>query len=165
MIFLIEYNRIEGKIVTLRNFDASHRLEAEDSRFGIELDLNRKGIEHEVVLLEAESEDALRRTHRRYFENLDQILEKLREPSLAARLQANGCSVPIAQFQDELEDLHSHLYQSWSVDELLLHPDDAKEFCDTIRRQTSFQGLPDDLILRCLISRRKKGKGVILECH
>lgn len=75
MIFLIEYNRSEGSIVTFRDFDASQRLEAEDSRLGIELDLNRKGIDHEVVLLEAASKDALRLTHRRYFEDLRQILE------------------------------------------------------------------------------------------
>ena len=157
MIFLIEYNRSEGKIVTFRNYDAFHRREAQETRFGIELDLNRKGIKHEVVLLEAHSADELLRTHRRYFENLDLIHKK--KPSLAARLRANGCFVPIDKFQDELEDLHSNLYQNWSVDELLLHPDDAKEFCNTIRRQTSFQGLPDDLILRCLISRRKNPKG------
>jgi hypothetical protein len=38
------------------------------------LELNRKGIDHEVVLLDAASEDALRMTHRRYFEDLRQIL-------------------------------------------------------------------------------------------
>jgi len=75
MIFLIEYNRSEGSIVTFRDFDDSHRREAEDSRLGIELDLNRKGIDHEVVLLDAASEDALRLTHRRYFEDLTQILK------------------------------------------------------------------------------------------
>lgn len=145
MIFLIEYNRSEDKIVTFRKDDASHRREAQETRFGIELDLNHKGIKHEVVLLEAHSADELLRTHRRYFENLDLIHKK--KPSLATRLRANGCSVPIDQFQDELEDLHSK------------NPDDAKEFCNTIRRQTSFQGLPDDLILKCLISRRNNPKG------
>ena len=75
MIFLIEYKRSEGRIVTFRDFDGSQRREAEDSRLGIELDLNRKGIDHEVVLLEAASKDALRLTHRRYFEDLRQILE------------------------------------------------------------------------------------------
>jgi hypothetical protein len=78
MIFLIEYNRSKGSIITFRNFDDSHRREAEDSRLGIELDLNRKGIDHEVVLLDAANEDALRRTHRRYFEDLRQILEDKR---------------------------------------------------------------------------------------
>jgi hypothetical protein len=75
MIFLIEYNRSEGHVVTFRDFDDSQRREAEDSRLGIELDLNRKGIDHEVVLLEAASKDALHRTHQRYFADLAQILQ------------------------------------------------------------------------------------------
>jgi len=74
MIFLIEYNRSQGLIVTFREFDASRRREAEDSRLEIELDLNRKGVDHEVVLLEAANKDALHRTHQRYFEDLDQLL-------------------------------------------------------------------------------------------
>ena len=75
MIFLIEYDRSKGQIVTSRDFDDSQRREAEDSRLEIELALNRKGVDHEVVLLEAASEGALRRTHRRYFEDLRQILK------------------------------------------------------------------------------------------
>ena len=75
MIFLIEYNRSQGRIVTFRDFDDSQRREAEDSRLGIELDLNRKGIGHEVVLLESASEGGLRRTHQRYFADLTQILQ------------------------------------------------------------------------------------------
>ena len=75
MIFLIEYNRSQGRIVTFRDFDESQRREAEESRLGIELDLNRRGVDHEVVLLDAASENALRRTHRRYFEDLRQILK------------------------------------------------------------------------------------------
>jgi len=75
MIFLIEYNRSEGKIVTSHDFDDSQRHEAEEARLKIELDLNTKGVDHEVVLLEAASKDALRRTHRRYFEGLREILE------------------------------------------------------------------------------------------
>jgi hypothetical protein len=34
------------------------------------LQLYRAGIQREIVLLQAESEDALRKTHRRYFEDL-----------------------------------------------------------------------------------------------
>ena len=79
MIFLIEYNRSEGSIVTFRSFDDSQRREAENLRLEIELDLNRKEVGYEVVLLEAESEDALRLTHRRYFENLHQILSTKRD--------------------------------------------------------------------------------------
>ncbi|RJP31716.1 MAG: hypothetical protein C4547_15055 [Phycisphaerales bacterium] len=75
MIFLIEYNRSEGRIVTFRDFDDSQRREAEDLRLEIELALNRKGVDHEVVILEAARKDELRRTHRRYFEDLRQILK------------------------------------------------------------------------------------------
>ena len=75
MIFLIEYNRSKGSIVTFRDFDDSQRREAENSRLDIELDVNRKGIDHEVVLLEAASKDALHRTHQRYFADLRQILK------------------------------------------------------------------------------------------
>lgn len=74
MIFLIEYNRREGLIVTFRDFDDSRRREAQDSRLEMELDLNRKGVDHEVVLLEAANQGALHRTHQRYFKNLDQLL-------------------------------------------------------------------------------------------
>lgn len=75
MIFLIEYSRSAGSIVTFREFDDSQRREAEDSRLGLELDLNRKNSDHEVVLLEAASTDALRRTHQRYFVDLEQLLK------------------------------------------------------------------------------------------
>ena len=75
MMFLIEYDRPTGCIVSFRTFNESERRIAENARLEIELELNRGGIGHEVVLLEAASEDALRRTHRRYFENLSEILK------------------------------------------------------------------------------------------
>jgi hypothetical protein len=75
MIFLIEYDRDSGKMVTFRTFDDSERKVAENSRLELELDLNRRGVEHEVVILEAASEDAVRRTHRRYFETLEELLK------------------------------------------------------------------------------------------
>lgn len=73
MIFLIEYNRNRGEIVTFETFDDADRQKSEDARFEMELKLNRAGIEHEVILLEAATEAALRRTHRRYFEDLAQL--------------------------------------------------------------------------------------------
>lgn len=74
MIFLIEYNRRQGRIITYRKFDERERENSANARLEIELDLNRRGIDHEVVLLEAESEEALRLTHRRYFEDASQIV-------------------------------------------------------------------------------------------
>jgi hypothetical protein len=75
MIFLIEYDRPQGQIITFKTFSDSERSTAEDERLNIELDLNQSGREHEVVLLEAVDEDALRRTHRRYFEDLAQMVK------------------------------------------------------------------------------------------
>ena len=74
MMYLIEYDRHRGQIVTFKTFDDSERQKAEDSRLEMELDLNRLGIEREVVILEAYTEEALRRTHRRYFENLSELV-------------------------------------------------------------------------------------------
>ena len=75
MIFLIEYNRSEGGIITFREFDDSQWQEAEDARLEIELELNRQGVDHEVVLLEAANKEALHRTHQRYFADLTQMLK------------------------------------------------------------------------------------------
>ena len=75
MYFLIEYNRSEGRVITFKEFNSSERVKAEQSRLEIELELNQRKIDHEVVLLDAANESALRRTHRRYFEDLAQLLE------------------------------------------------------------------------------------------
>lgn len=74
MVFLIEYDRNRGSIVTLISFKDDERKSAESARLEMELELNRRGVEHEVVLLEAETEEALRRTHRRYFEDLSELV-------------------------------------------------------------------------------------------
>lgn len=73
MLFLIEYDRTNGKIIEISQFGDSERSKAESARLNVELDLGRRKIDHEVVLLEAASEEALRRTHRRYFEDASQI--------------------------------------------------------------------------------------------
>lgn len=70
MIFLIDYDRSAGEIVEFRKFRDVEREKAKKARLTLELRLNRKGIEREVVLLEASSERALRKTHRRYFEDV-----------------------------------------------------------------------------------------------
>lgn len=77
MIFLIEYDRGEGRLVRIERFGNSDRKRAEESRLNLELELNLKGIENEVVLLEAATEEAVRRTHRRYFETLHELTRAL----------------------------------------------------------------------------------------
>jgi len=73
VVFLIEYDREAGRIVTIESFSDSDRDRAEELRLNLELTLNSKGIENEVVLLEAASEEAVRLTHRRYFEDLHEL--------------------------------------------------------------------------------------------
>ena len=72
-IFLIEYDRTTGKIVSQVSFLDSERFRADDPRLRKELELKVAGSEHEVVLLEAADEAALRLTHRRYFDDLSGI--------------------------------------------------------------------------------------------
>jgi hypothetical protein len=74
VLFLIGYARNEGQLVTFETFKEDESHLAEIARLELELDLNRQGVEREVVLLEAENEEALRRTHRRYFENLSELV-------------------------------------------------------------------------------------------
>ena len=84
MIFLIEYDRNDGRIITFEMFNDSEQQKAKESRLEMELDLNRRGIKHEVVILEAASEEALRKTHRRYFENLSELADSAATRTIVA---------------------------------------------------------------------------------
>lgn len=54
MLYLIEYERAVG-IVSLKGSTDAERSVAEDARLHLELQLNRSGVQREVVLLEAAS--------------------------------------------------------------------------------------------------------------
>jgi hypothetical protein len=75
MIFLLEYDRRQGRLVTFKTFDDGQRADAEQARLDLELSQNRARVHREVVLLEAATEGALRKTHRRYFQNAREIIE------------------------------------------------------------------------------------------
>ena len=93
MLFLIEYDRSRGQLVTFRSFAEGAQGEANEARLELELSMSRLGVAHEVVLLESISEENLRRTHRRYFEDLSALTEtrdagyprKVAEPSAKSR--------------------------------------------------------------------------------
>jgi hypothetical protein len=91
MLFLIEYDRPGGSIVQLRKFEDVFREVAEDARLSLELDLNRQGVEHEVVLLDARDEAALRRTHGRYFESVAELVGS--SPQVQALLMGTAKSL------------------------------------------------------------------------
>lgn len=75
MIYLIDYDRRAGRLLSTTPFSEERREEAQNLRLEIELSLARQGIDREVILLEAANENALRRTHRRYFEDLAALVE------------------------------------------------------------------------------------------
>jgi hypothetical protein len=84
MIFLIEYDRRRGKLVTFRSFEDSEREQAQDARLELELDLHRQKVEREVVILEATSEEIIRSTHGRYFYNLSELMARFKDALPAA---------------------------------------------------------------------------------
>lgn len=85
MLFLIEYDRRNRRLLTFETFENDARLLAQKKRLELELSLNRCKIDHEVVILEAPNEDALRTTHQRYFEGFDEIIK-----SASMLFQTNG---------------------------------------------------------------------------
>ena len=59
--------------MTCKPFHDSEHNQAEDMRLGLEVAHLTDKLSHEVVLLEASTEDDLRRTHRRYFESVEEL--------------------------------------------------------------------------------------------
>jgi DNA primase catalytic subunit len=74
MLFLVQYDRRAGRIVSLKSYANDQRLMARKARLDLEIELHRHSQNHEVVLLEAASEEALRKTHGRYFEDVEHLL-------------------------------------------------------------------------------------------
>jgi hypothetical protein len=72
--FLIVYDRAAGELVRKLRFDTS--VEAMRARFAAEAEFRGRS-EIEVVALVAESEEALRRTHARYFLDLAALGERM----------------------------------------------------------------------------------------
>lgn len=75
MYFLIDYDRKAGKMISLSAFSAEQRSDAQAKRLELELAYNASGTLREVVILQAPSEAHIRRTHRRYFETLEELVK------------------------------------------------------------------------------------------
>ncbi len=56
-----------------------------------------------------------------------------------------------------LEDFNVTYRDQWTIDEFLFHPREVSRFCDEVRRKHQFYDLPDDIILRSIMNRRKGG--------
>jgi hypothetical protein len=76
-LFLLRYDRRAGKLLSLGVFGQTERGEARRRRLDAELEINRTGVDHEVVLLEPASEADLRRTHGNCFYSLRELGDQL----------------------------------------------------------------------------------------
>lgn len=77
MHFLIEYDPPRGELVTFETFPGSEWEAAAKARLALELDLLHRGVAHEVVILEAESKEALMKSHARYFKTAEELFNEL----------------------------------------------------------------------------------------
>ena len=88
---------------------------------------------------------------------LDQITT--RRPRMIRKLETEleefGCNLDPNTFRELLEDRKVATSPSWTIDDLVCHPQEAKEFCDLIRSESSSPKLPDSLILRTLMNVRR----------
>ena len=84
MLFLIDYDRKKGEIVSLRTFSESEQTPANDARLELELSLFHSGVEREVVILEAASEEQIRKTHARYSSSLEELIARFEAALRAA---------------------------------------------------------------------------------
>jgi hypothetical protein len=67
-----------------------------------------------------------------------------------------GIGVSKDEFTDQMVEALSATYRGgFSVDELMLHPREAVRFCDQVRHQFGYYDVPDDIILRVILTRRK----------
>jgi hypothetical protein len=67
-----------------------------------------------------------------------------------------GVDLGRTDFTDMMCDDFNDTYKgAWTIDELLLHPREAALFCDQVRRKHGYYDLPDDVILRVIMTRRK----------
>lgn len=66
--------------------------------------------------------------------------------------------MPRQEFMDLVVSDFGTIYRGQlAFDELLLHPREALSFCDQVRKKHDFFYVPDDIILRSVLTMRKRG--------
>lgn len=67
-----------------------------------------------------------------------------------------GVDMSKDDFTDQMvDDFNEYTKGALSVDEMLLRPKTALHFCDHVRQKYSYFDLPDDIVLRVILTRRK----------
>lgn len=71
-----------------------------------------------------------------------------------------GVDLTREQFDDRMVEEFNGVYRgTLTIDELLLHPRSALRFCDDVRQKYGYYDVPDDIILRVIMIRRKNPAG------
>ena len=73
---------------------------------------------------------------------------------LEAELAEVGCHMDPKMFRDLIVERHGEMHRSWTIDDLVCHPDEAKAYCNQIRAEVGAP-VPDHVILRSLMNARK----------
>ena len=74
---------------------------------------------------------------------------------LSDRLSDCGCSMESREFQNLVRGVYEKTYSDWSDEELMFRPSEALKFCKEVRALVGVKRLPDDLVLRALVTWRK----------
>ena len=73
---------------------------------------------------------------------------------LETELAECNCSMDAKMFRDLVVDRHKDMHPSWTEDDLVCHPDEAKAFCQVIRADVSAD-VAEHVILKTLLNARK----------
>jgi hypothetical protein len=69
-----------------------------------------------------------------------------------------GVNLDKEAFVDQMVEDFAAMYRGQiTIEELTLHPREAAKFCDDVRRMHGYFDMPDDIILRSIVNRRKDG--------
>jgi hypothetical protein len=74
-IFLLVYEPATGRHLRFKRYREDQRALAQAERLRIEKENAQAGLAREVVILEAVSEEALRKTHGRYFKSASELTQ------------------------------------------------------------------------------------------
>jgi hypothetical protein len=78
MLFLIEYSRSQGKLISLKSFPDTEWNAVMDERLELELDLfHRKVQDHDALVFQSDSLETLKVTHGNYFKTLEELFDEL----------------------------------------------------------------------------------------
>lgn len=90
---------------------------------------------------------------------LDQLTPKGKRKRMSRKLDVElseyGCAISPTDFRDVLIDRKHATSPAWTIDELVCHPDEAKEYCQLIRSELKCPDMEDAFILRSLMNIRR----------